>query len=168
MSKVVSLSPDVSVEHAGNGHPESALLRSIVMAVPANVELSPEPIPQEWILSGAPIARSKNLVRSRDLTSSVVVWDCTAGRFRWHYGQDETILVISGEAFLLLENGAERRFGAGEVGFFPAGTTATWRVADNIRKVAILRETMWPPLGLCLKAWKKLLRIVGLSGKSPL
>ncbi|HTA24119.1 MAG TPA: cupin domain-containing protein [Terriglobales bacterium] len=107
------------------------------------------------------------MVRSRDWTSTVVVWDCTAGRFRWHYGQDEVILVVSGEAFLLLENGDERRFGAGDVGFFPAGTTATWRVADYIRKVAVVRETVWRPLGFCLKVWKKLLRMAGLSGKSP-
>jgi uncharacterized cupin superfamily protein len=138
------------------------------MATPANVELNPEPIPQEWILSGEPVARGKNLVRSRDWTSTVVVWDCTAGSFRWHYSQDEAILVISGEAFLMLENGTERRFGPGDVGFFPAGTTCTWRVAEYIRKVAVLRESMWQPLGFCLKIWKKFLRVVGLAGKSPL
>lgn len=138
-----------------------------MVADPATLELAPEPIPKEWILSGAPVARSKNLIRSRDWTSTVVVWDCTAGRFSWHYGQDEVILVVSGEAFLLLENGDERRFGAGDVGFFPAGTNATWRVAEYIRKVAVVRETIWLPLGFCLKVWKKLLRTVGLSGKSP-
>lgn len=166
MSHEASLSPDASV--VDNSHPESALLRSIVTATPANVELAPEPIPQEWILSGTPVARGKMLVRSRDYTESVVVWDCTAGSFRWHYSQDETLLVISGEAFLLLEDGQERRFGPGDIGFFHAGTTCTWRVADNIRKVAVVRETMWRPLGMCLKVWKKFLRVVGLAGKSPL
>ena len=168
MSKVISLSQNTSTERPAGGHSESALLRSIVRTVPTDVELDPEPLPQEWILNGTPVARSKILVRSRDWTSSVVVWDCTAGSFTWHYGQDETIFVISGEAFLLLEDGSERRFGPGEVGFFPAGTTCTWRVAESIRKVAVLRESMWRPLGLCLKVWKKLLRMVGLAGKSPL
>lgn len=167
MSKAVSLPENVAVGNA-NELTESALLGSIVMVNPANVELTPEPIPQEWILSGSPVARSKHLVRSRDWTSSVVVWDCTAGRFRWHYNQDEAILVLSGEAFLLLENGSERRLGPGDVGFFPAGTTCTWRVADNIRKVAVLKENIWRPVGLGLKVWKKLLRVVGLAGKSPL
>jgi uncharacterized cupin superfamily protein len=167
VSKVVSLPRNTSAEPTDDPW-DSALLRSIVMTVPADVDLEPEPLPREWILSGTPIARSKILVRSRDWTSSVVVWDCTAGSFTWHYSQDETIFVVSGEAFLLLENGSERRFGPGEVGFFPAGTTCTWRVADNIRKVAVLRESMWRPMGFCLKAWKKLLRMVGLSGKSPL
>jgi uncharacterized cupin superfamily protein len=168
LSKEIPLSGNVSADLAGGGHWESAILKSIVMATPAEVELEPEPIPREWILSGTPVARSKTLVRSRDLTSSVVVWDCTAGRFLWHYGQDETVLFLSGEAFLLLEDGTERRFGPGDLGFVPAGTTCTWRVAGQVRKVAVLRESMWRPLGLCLKAWKKLLRTVGLAGKSPL
>ena len=167
MSKAASLSQDASAS-TGDKQFDSALLRSIVMAVPANVELEPEPLPKEWILGGNPVARSKNLVRSRDWALSVVVWDCTPGQFRWHYSQDETILVISGVAFLQLENGDERRFGPGDVGFFPAGTTCNWRVSEHIRKVAVLKESMWRPLGMCLKAWKKLLRTVGLAGKSPI
>jgi uncharacterized cupin superfamily protein len=161
-------SPATSSLAASQIRYESAILRSIVMAFPVAVDLTPEPIPQEWILSGTPVARSKMLVRSRDFTESVVVWDCTAGSFRWHYSRDETLLFLSGEIFLQLENGDERRFGPGDVGFFPAGTSCAWRVADNVRKVAVIRETMWRPLGLCLKAWKKSLRLAGLVGKSPL
>ena len=137
------------------------MFESVVLASPTSVELDPEPIPKEWILSGSPVARSRNLTRSRDLTSSVVVWDCTPGQFRWHYSQDATLLIVSGEAFIMAEDGEERRFGPGDVGFFPAGTTRIWRVAKHIRKVAVLRETMWRPLGFCLKAWKKILRIAG-------
>lgn len=164
MSKEVSsLFPITQRKRSENG-----VSSSILMTDPTTVELEPEPIPQEWILSGAPVARAKLLVRSKDWTSSVVVWECAAGTFRWHYGRDETIFVISGEAFQLKENGEERRFGPGEVGFFPAGTSCTWRVDDHIRKVAVLRETMWSPVGLGLKAWKKVLRMAGLVGKSPL
>ena len=49
-----------------------------------------------------------------------------------------------------------------------AAVRAALAAGEGIRKVAVLRETMWRPLGVCLKAWKKLLRIVGLAGKSPL
>jgi len=144
------------------------LAKSIVMTDPTTVELEPEPIPSEWILSGNPEARSKTLVRSHDWASHLVVWDCTAGRFRWHYGSDEVLLVISGEAFLLKENGEERRFGPGDLGFFPAGTSCTWRVAGQIRKVAVLREPMWRPLGFGLKVWNKMLRLTGLRRQSAL
>jgi hypothetical protein len=77
-------------------------------------------------------------------------------------------MVVSGEAIMTNETGEERRFGAGDIGFFPAGTSCTWLVPDHIRKVAVLKETMWRPLGFGLKVWNKLLRTVGLSGKSPL
>jgi len=142
--------------------------KSVVHANPATVELQPEPIPPEWILSGTPVARSNKLATSHDWMSTIVVWDCTAGTFQWHYGQDEVILVISGEAFLLGAKGTERRFGPGDLGFFPAGSVATWRVDNHIRKVAVLRENMWRPVGFCLKVFKKLLRMAGIAGKSPL
>lgn len=142
--------------------------RSVISANPSTVELQSEPIPPEWILNGTPVARSHKLSTSHDWLSTIVVWDCTAGTFQWHYGQDEVILVISGEAFLLNSNGGERRFGPGDLGFFPAGSVATWRVDDRIRKVAVLRESLWRPLGFLLKVFKKLLRVIGIAGKSPL
>lgn len=76
-------------------------------------------------------------------------------------------MVVSGEAFMKTENG-ERRFGPGDLGFFPAGTSCTWRVPEGIRKIAVLREPMWRPLGFALKVCHKLLRTIGLAGKSPL
>ncbi|MFZ1132780.1 MAG: cupin domain-containing protein [Terriglobales bacterium] len=141
---------------------------AILMASASTVELAPHPIPKAWILSGNPVARSRSLSRSRDLTSSIVVWDCTPGRFHWHYSQDETILVISGEAFMMSDHGQERRFGPGDIGFFPAGTTRTWRVGDDFRKVAVLKENVGRPLGFCLKAWKKLVRLAGFGSKLAL
>ena len=148
--------------------PSNGPTSSLFMFEPTTVELGQESLPAEWVLSGSPAPRGKVLARSKDWTTSVVVWECSAGSFRWHYAREETIFVISGAAFMLKENGEERRFGPGEVGYFPAGTTCTWRVDDHIRKVAVVRETMWSPLGMAVKAWKKLLRMAGLSGKSPL
>jgi uncharacterized protein len=142
--------------------------KSILVATPATVELEPEPVPPEWVLDGTPQARSRMLTRSHDWTSSVVVWECSAGLFKWHYGVDEALLIVSGEAIMINEKGEERRFGPGEVGYFPAGSSCTWRVTDHVRKVAVLRETMWRPLGMGLKVTKKLLRMAGLAGKSPL
>jgi len=169
LSKAVSLlssmvQSEKSVDHRlGKGWP-----KSIIVASPAAIELEPEPIPPDWIVSGSPQARCKKLVRSRDWTSHVVVWDCTPGSFKWHYGMDETIVIISGEAFMINQNGEERRFGPGDMAFFPAGSSCTWRVTQHLRKVGVLRENMWRPLGLALKVWHKGLRMIGLAGKSPL
>jgi len=144
--------------------------KSIVIATPDNFESGPrtEPILPGWVLSGAPVSRTRNVVRSDDWTSNIVVWECTAGRFHWHYSKDEALIVISGEAFITNDKGEERRLGPGDLGFFPAGSSCIWRVPEGIKKIAILRETMWRPLGFGLKVWKKLLRIAGIGGQSPL
>ncbi len=138
-------------------------LDGIVMGTAETCELNPEPIDERWILSGKPVARSKVVARTKDWSSSLVVWDCTAGSFRWHYGQDEVIVVISGDLVLLHEDGTERRFSAGDYVFFPAGTVANWRVDNYIRKVALLKEPVWRPLGIALKACNKFLRSVGVG-----
>ena len=45
---------------------ENVLSESILMATAAAVELEPEQIPRDWILSGSPQASSKTLTRSGD------------------------------------------------------------------------------------------------------
>jgi uncharacterized protein len=141
---------------------------AIVMATAASTELHPEPIPRDWILAGSPDARSAKLAKSDDFTSYVMVWDCSEGHFNWHYNKDETLVVVSGEAFITTTNREERRIGPGDLVFFPAGSSATWRVTQQVRKVAVLRETMPMSVGAGLRVWNKLLRVVGLAGTSPL
>src|SRR3989454_11577082 len=120
------------------------------------------------MLSGNPETRSKLLVRTDDWIANVVIWECGAASYKWHYNQDEAYFVISGEGFMTDEKGIEHRFGAGDVAFFPAGTNATWRHPDHFRKVAFLKESIWRPLAFGLKACSKLLHITGLSGKLAL
>ena len=139
--------------------------RSIVMATATCVELQPSSIPTEWILSGTPQAWNKEIANSHDRIVQTVVWECTAGQFYWHYSKDESVVVLSGEAFLINDSGQELRFGPGDVGFFPAGTVCTWRVPGRFRKVAVLSEPMWRPLGYAVKAWNRLVQMVGLTGK---
>jgi uncharacterized cupin superfamily protein len=131
--------------------------RSIVVAS-AGMELEATAISADWILSGKPETQTKEFARSRDRTWHGVVWDCTAGRFTWQYSKDESLVVITGEAFISYEGGEERRIGPGDIVFFPAGTSATWRVPNYIRKVAFVRHTMPRPAGFCVRAWNLILR----------
>jgi uncharacterized protein len=141
--------------------------KSIVAVTLADVELEqPASIPSDWILEGTPQTRSKMLLRTRDWASNIIVWECTAGSYRWYYNQDETLFVLSGEGVMTDAKGEQRRFGPGDMGFFPAGTVCTWRHPDHFKKVAVLKESMWRPLGFCLKVWRKLLRIVGWGRRS--
>jgi uncharacterized cupin superfamily protein len=142
--------------------------KSIVIEAAASAHLEPAPISPDWILAGTPEARSKVLANSHDRTASIVVWECTAGRFNWHYSEEETVVVISGEAFITTEKGEERRLGQGYLGFFPAGSSCTWRINDRVKKVAILRKELPPLLSFGVRGWNKLLRIVGLRGRSSM
>jgi uncharacterized protein len=143
-------------------------MKSIILETAALAALDPAPITPDWILTGTPQARSKVLAKSHDRTSSIMVWECTAGRFNWHYGEDETVVIISGEVFIMNEKGEERRLGQGDVGFFPAGSSCTWRINDRVKKVAVLRKDMPFVLGFGVRVWNKVLRIAGLRGKSSL
>jgi len=144
------------------------LSKSIVIASASTDDLRSSPVTPDWVINGKPETRSRELARSRDRTSYSMVWDCTAGRFTWHYNKDETLVVLSGEAFITDEKGQERRIGAGDIVFFPAGTSSKWHVPEYIRKVAFLRHPMPRPIGLGVLAWNLLLRLVWRTGASPL
>ena len=131
---------------------------SIMRIDPVALELQPDSIPADWILAGKPEARVTKLLTSSDWTASVVVWDCTIGSFKWHYTKDETVFFISGEAFMTDDRNEEHRFGAGDIAFIAAGTSCRWRVTEPIKKIAMVRETIWRPLGFVMKITKKLFR----------
>lgn len=143
--------------------------KSIIVASPIQFDqgAATEPVSPQLVKTGIPIMRTWRVVRSHDLTSDVVVWECSAGVFECRYSQDETLMVISGEAFIRDEKGQERRLGPGDLGFFPAGTSCIWRVPDRVRKIAVLRETVWRPMGFGVKVWKRLVRIVGRKPATP-
>jgi uncharacterized protein len=140
----------------------------VLSSVAATTDLKPSSICADWILAGKPEARSKLLAKSRDGTSYVVVWECSAGQFKWHYIEDETVTVTSGEVFISTEPGKERRLGQGDMAFFPAGSSCEWRVPDRVRKVAVMRKSLGYPIGFGVRAWYKLLSIAGLTNQSPL
>ena len=67
-------------------------LKSIVIERALSADLSDLALsPILSALAGTPAARSKILATSRDHTSCVMVWECTAGRFNWNYCVDETV-----------------------------------------------------------------------------
>ena len=97
----------------------------------------------------------------------MVVWNCAPGRFNWHYAEDETVVIVSEEVFITDKKG-EHRLGTGDLAFFPAGCSCTWNVTRHVRKVAVLRTTAPFPLAFAVRAWNKLLRVLGIRGKVPL
>jgi uncharacterized cupin superfamily protein len=105
------------------------------------VKLDPCPIASAWVLEGNPNARIKVISTSADGTAMTIMWDCTAGKFNWFYNVEETVYILQGSVTLRDKNGS-RLLAAGELIFFPAGSSAEWTVDSYIKKVAFLRAPL--------------------------
>jgi uncharacterized protein len=128
------------------------------------VELNSGPINPEWVLEGNPISCNKLLSYSADGTASTMMWDCTAGRFNWHYDVDETLYIIEGSVIIKETSGQTQRLSAGDVVFFPAGSSAEWHVETYIRKVAFCRTPLPGPVVFVKRGLRFLKRRLGLGG----
>lgn len=134
----------------------------------AQTDLKTSLIPAAWLISGEARTRSKLLEKTHDGLACVMYWECGATKFKWHYSKDEFLIILSGDAFISDGGGGERHFGPSDVVFFPAGSDATWRVPDHVRKIAILRNSVHQPVAFMLKAWIKMVEMAGLSGNGGL
>jgi uncharacterized cupin superfamily protein len=103
------------------------------------VELVDHPINPAWVLDGDPRARISSWGESPDGTTSHWTWDCTAGRFRWYYEVDETIVVIEGSVSIQVDDEPPVALQSGDAAYFQAGHWVTWDVESYVRKQAVVR-----------------------------
>jgi uncharacterized protein len=124
--------------------------RALMLSTPAadserwvnQVELSPAPIPTEWIIDGQPIARNRLIFASSDGSSMTLLWDCTSGRFNWFYDVDETICLLAGAITVVDAAGTRHQLSAGDVFTFPAGSRFEWTVPAYVRKIAFVHAPL--------------------------
>ncbi|MEU5843826.1 cupin domain-containing protein [Rhodococcus sp. NPDC047139] len=117
---------------------------SIVAVRLDDVELREDPIDPAWIREGTPLARSGQWSTSADRSTTTHVWDCTAGRFDWHFGVDEIVHIVDGSVIVSSADTEPRMLRAGDAALFRAGTTSLWEVPEYVRKHAILRRNLSP------------------------
>ncbi len=125
-------------------------------------QLQPAPIRPGWILEGKPEARCAHLSTGTRGWADTAHWSCTAGKFRWHYGWDETVLFLEGEVFITDEAGRTCHGVPGTSVLFPAGTSAVWEVPQYIRKIAFNHRVVPLPLHLAERVAHRLGRALGL------
>lgn len=111
-----------------------------------DVVLMPSPINPSWIEEGDPRATAVLVARSTDGSTSTFLWECTAGKFTWRYGTDETVYFLEGTVVISSKGMPSRRFGRGDTVHFTRGSKATWVVHDRIRKVAFCRSALPAPV----------------------
>ena len=127
------------------------------------VELKPAPINPNWILEGSPHARNSELTRSSDGRAMTLLWDCTPGKFIWHYHEDETIYILNGRLVLDDGVGLPKRFGPGDVVFFPAGAAVKWHVEEHVRKLAFFHRPLPKFVSLAMSAMGRITRLARRS-----
>lgn len=139
--------------------------RTLIETTNLAVNLTPKPIEPSWIVEGNPVAQWCVLSKSADGLASTMVWECSEGKFNWHYDFDETILILEGS--IVLENDTMRptRYGPGDVIFFKHGAHARWHVEGRVRKLAFCRTTQPVLLGFAARAISRIKRILMPSGK---
>lgn len=125
--------------------------RSLVVGNVDTLALRPAPIEPDWIIAGSPTARFAEHSQSGDDAAVSGVWDCTAGEFRWHFGWDETVLILEGEVLVTAADGTQRLLRSGDVAYFTAGSWYTWRIDTYLKKLAFCRKPFPRPLALAYR-----------------
>jgi hypothetical protein len=137
------------------------------MKANTELELQSAPIDPSWIISGTPTARNRVLFNSSDTSGWTMLWDCTAGEFRWQYRVDEIIHFLEGSVTITDESGVTTTYGPGDVTRFRAGTAAIWRVESYVRKLAFCQHQLPAPIGLPMRLWRRAQKIIRARRARP-
>lgn len=141
---------------------------AVAICPSAGVAWEDAPIEPSWIIEGSPVARCGWWSASTDGTTQNFVWDCTAGRFSWHFSADETVHIIEGEVEITADGFETVWLRAGDAALFRSGTSAIWHVPQYVRKHAVIRGVLPAPLRAQLAFGRRLKRIFrgGLDPRS--
>ncbi len=112
----------------------------------AEADMETSSIPSAWLLSGQAQTRSRLLGKTHDRLASVMLWECGAANFNRHYRKDELLIILSGDAFVADKTGEERHLRPSDVVFMPAGSVVTWRIPYHVKKIAIVKTSISPPI----------------------
>jgi uncharacterized cupin superfamily protein len=126
--------------------------------VTESIGLKPSPINPNWIIEGAPIAKTALLSGSPDGKAITVMWECSPGRFDWFYNWEETLHIYEGDVILDEGLPTERHVGPGDTVFFPAGSHALWHVREPVRKIAFCRASLPKPVYRSLSVLRRIKR----------
>ena len=113
--------------------------RTLIEVAHTAPNLTASPIEPSWIIEGNPVAEASVLSKSADGQAWTVVWQCSEGRFNWHYDYDETILILDGSIVLENETMSPTRYGPGDVIFFKDGAQQNGMsrvTSENLRSIA--------------------------------
>lgn len=103
-------------------------------------DYAPAPINAPDVIDGNPVARGHHVVEGPGAWDAGF-WDCTAGRFRWYYGDPELVHILEGEVLVTDGAGVRHHLRPGDIFLFPRRTTWEWEVPDYVRKAFVMHPS---------------------------
>ena len=146
----------------------SPAIPSLIETARIAVDLHPAPIEPSWVIDGDPRARACQLYKSLDRQVWTVVWECTEGRFNWHYSADETILILEGSIVLESDILPPTRYGVGDSILFRKGAHARWHVEGYVKKLAVCHRVLPTPLAFIVRSLGALKRALASGNRASL
>jgi uncharacterized protein len=92
------------------------------------------PVDTDRVLTGAPVATTRNHYADSSSRFFSGVWSSTPGKWRIRYTEHEFCHLIEGRVRLESEGGESWEFVAGDAWVIPAGFVGTWETIETARK----------------------------------
>lgn len=104
------------------------------------------PLLETWgppgrVIVGNPIQSGRNYFSDATGRFSAGIWECTPGKWRVHYMEDEFSHLFTGQVVVTDADGSSETFVAGDSFVIPAGFQGTWEVVETARRLYAVHET---------------------------
>ncbi len=104
----------------------------------ASVDVSAPPL--DRVISGAPIFMTQNLYHSNAPVRDSGIWACDVGHWRVTYDEWEFCHILTGEAQIADDSGAQWHVRAGDSFIIEPGFRGSWNVTVALRKLYVICE----------------------------
>ncbi len=98
------------------------------------------PVAPEKIISGQPHHAVQVLYTSKTEELMAGIYECTSGKWKASYTEDEFITLLEGHLRLIHDNGAVQEFKAPDSFLIPSGFSGVWEAVSKIRKIFVIYE----------------------------
>ncbi len=99
-----------------------------------------EAVEKEKLISGAPQRAYQSLYSSASDEFHTGIYECTPGKWKVSYTEDEFCTLIEGHLKMTSEQGDTQEFKAPASFLIPSGYKGTWEAVTKLRKFFVIYE----------------------------
>ena len=98
------------------------------------------PVAPEKIISGHPKSAYKVLYTSKTEEFTAGIYECTPGKWKVSYAEDEFCTLIEGHLRMTSDKGEAQEFKAPDSFLIPSGFSGAWEPLSHLRKFFVIYE----------------------------